>query len=52
MDAGQRNQFQKKMLDNTSPTERAMFTEYFKDMENRRRERGLPTLGGPGGPRF
>jgi hypothetical protein len=52
MDAGQRDQFQKRMLDNTSPTERAMFSEYFKDMESRRKERGLPPLGGPGGGRF
>jgi hypothetical protein len=52
IDAGQRDQFQKKILDNSSPTERAMFGEYFKDMQNRRKERGLPPIGGPGGPRF
>lgn len=47
MDAGQRDQMRKRMLDNTSPTERAMFSEYFKDMESRRKERGLPPMGGP-----
>lgn len=51
MDASQRDQMRKRMLDNTSPTERAMAGEYFKDMENRRKERGLPPMGGPGGPR-
>lgn len=52
MDAGQRDQMRKRMLDNTSPTERAMAGEYFKDLEDRRKERGLPPMGGPGGPRF
>jgi hypothetical protein len=49
MGDGQRDQMRKRLLDNTSPTERAMFSEYFKDMEGRRKERGLPPMGGPFG---
>jgi hypothetical protein len=39
----------KRMLDNTSPQERAMFGEYMQQMQARRKQRGLPTMGGPGG---
>jgi hypothetical protein len=48
---GDRNEMRKKMLDNTSPQERAMFSEYFQQMSDRRKERGLPPLGGPFGGR-
>lgn len=48
---GDRNAMRKKMLDNTSPQERAMFSEYFKQMSDRRQARGLPPLGGPFGGR-
>lgn len=41
--------FRKSMLDNTTPQQRAMFGEYMSQMEQRRKERGLPP--GPG-PRF
>lgn len=44
----QRNQFRRRMLDNTSPQQRAMFGEYFKQLEQRRKERGLPPMRGPG----
>lgn len=46
-----RNERAKKMLDNTSPQERAMFGEYFKQMSDRRQQRGLPPMGGPFGGR-
>jgi hypothetical protein len=39
------------MLDNTSPQERAMFSEYFQQMSQRREQRGLPPMGGPFGRR-
>jgi len=48
---GDRNERAKKMLDNTSPQERAMFGEYFKQMSDRRKQRGLPPMGGPFGGR-
>lgn len=41
----------KRMLDNTSPQERAMFGEYMQQMQDRRRQRGLPEMGGPFGSR-
>jgi hypothetical protein len=46
---GDRSAMQKRMLDNTSPQERAMFGEYFQQMQQRRQERGLPPMGGPFG---
>jgi hypothetical protein len=49
LDQNQRNQFAKKMLDNTTPQQRAMFGEYFRDLQQRRQERGLPPMGGPFG---
>jgi hypothetical protein len=51
MDDSQRNQVRKKMLDNTSPQQRAMFSEYFKQLEQRRKERGMPPMRGPFGSR-
>jgi hypothetical protein len=47
MSAAQRNEMRKRMLDNTSPQQRAMFDEYFRDLAQRRKERGLPPLPGP-----
>ena len=47
MDASQRNQRRKRMLDNTSPQQRAMFGEYFKQLAQRRQARGLPPMRGP-----
>jgi hypothetical protein len=44
---GDRNEMRKRMLDNTSATDRAMFSEYFSAVEKRRQERGLPQMGGP-----
>ncbi|QDU59711.1 hypothetical protein Pan216_05430 [Planctomycetes bacterium Pan216] len=38
----QRNEWRQKMLDNSSPQQRAKFTKFFEDMRNRRQERGLP----------
>lgn len=43
------NEMRKLMLDNTLSQERAMFSEYMQQMQDRRRQRGLPTFGGPGG---
>ncbi len=43
------NEMRKRMLDSTSPQQRAMFGQYFDDMNKRRQERGLPTMGGPFG---
>ncbi len=48
---GDPNAMRKRMLDNTSPTERAMFGEYFKQLGERRQQRGLPPMGGPFGQR-
>ena len=45
------NDMRKRMLDNTSPQERAMFGEYMQQMQDRRRQRGLPEMGGPFGSR-
>lgn len=48
MDASKRNEMRKQMLDNTSPPQRAMFGEYFKQLQQRRKARGLPVIRGPG----
>lgn len=48
-DPNAQNARAKRFLDHTSPAERAMFGEYFKDMQERRRQRGLPSFGGPFG---
>ncbi len=49
MDQNQRNEMRKRMLDNTSPQERAMFGEYMKQLQERRQQRGLSSMGGPFG---
>ena len=49
MSDGQQNDMRKRMLDNTSPQQRAMFGEYMQQMQDRRRQRGLPQMGGPFG---
>lgn len=49
MDGNRENQMRKRMLDNTSPQQRAMFGQYFDDMNKRRQQRGLPPMGGPFG---
>jgi len=49
MDGKAANDMRKKMLDNTSPQQRAMMGEYFERMNQRRQERGMPPWGGPGG---
>lgn len=48
MDPSKQNEMRKKMLDNTSPQQRAMFGEYFRELQERRKERGLPPMPGPG----
>ncbi len=48
MDEKQRNDMRKRMLDNSTPQQRAMFGEYFRQVEDRRRQRGLPPFPGPG----
>jgi hypothetical protein len=35
------------MLDNTTPEDRAMMGEYMRQVQDRRRERGMPPLPGP-----
>ncbi|MEX2315687.1 MAG: hypothetical protein WD669_00950 [Pirellulales bacterium] len=50
-DPSKQTEMRKKMLDNSTPQQRAMFSEYFQQLEDRRRERGLPAMRGPGGPR-
>ncbi len=49
MSESQQNDMRKRMLDNTSPQERAMFGEYMQQMQDRRRQRGLPSMSGPFG---
>jgi hypothetical protein len=44
-----RNSWRKQMLDSTSPGQRAQFNEYFRVMEERRKERGMGSS--PWGPR-
>lgn len=46
-DPGKQAQMRKAMLDNTTPQQRAMFSEYFSEMAKRRQERGLPPMPGP-----
>lgn len=48
MDPAKQNEMRKRMLDNTSPQQRAMFGEYFRQLQDRRRERGLPEMRGDG----
>jgi hypothetical protein len=44
-----RNSWRKNMIDRTSPGQRAQFNEYFRAMEERRKERGMGST--PWGPR-
>ncbi|MCE9547743.1 MAG: hypothetical protein K8T25_19910 [Planctomycetia bacterium] len=44
MDAQQRKQMQRQMLDNTTPEFRAKMTQYIRQVEERRQARGLPTF--------
>ncbi len=44
-----RNNWRKQMIDRTSPGQRAQFNEYFRAMEERRKERGMGSS--PWGPR-
>lgn len=46
-----RNNWRKRMIDGSSPSQRARWTEYFGEVEKRRQALGLPGGGGPGGPR-
>jgi hypothetical protein len=43
----QRDAFQRRFLDNTTPMQRAQITEYFKAIQHRRHELGLATFAGP-----
>lgn len=52
IDPKQVDEFRKKMLDWTTPSQRAKFENGIQMMNNRRKERGLPPLGGPGGGFF
>jgi hypothetical protein len=38
------------MIDGSSPSQRARWTEYFGEVEKRRQALGLPGGGGPFGP--
>lgn len=49
MSEAQRNEFRRKMLDNSTAQQRGMFGEYFQALEARRRQRGLPAMPFPGG---
>ena len=46
-----RSAWRKRMIDGSSPSQRARFSEYFGEVEKRRQALGLPGGGGPGGPR-
>ena len=46
-----RNTWRKRMIDGSSPSQRARWTEYFGEVEKRRQALGLPGGGGPFGPR-
>lgn len=46
-----RNNWRKRMIDGSSPSQRARWTEYFGEVEKRRQALGLPGGGGPFGPR-
>ena len=45
-----RNNWRKRMIDGSSPGQRARWTEYFGEVEKRRQALGLPGGGGPFGP--
>jgi len=46
-----RSAWRKRMIDGSSPSQRARWTEYFSEVEKRRQALGLPGGGGPFGPR-
>ena len=43
------DQIRRRILNNTSAQQRAMFGEYFDRLNDRRRERGLPVMPAFGG---
>ncbi len=46
-----RSAWRKRMIDGSSPSQRARWTEYFGEVEKRRKALGMGGGGGPGGPR-
>jgi hypothetical protein len=44
----EREKWRKLRLDRSTPEQRAMRSEFFKDLQARRRQRGLPEFGSPG----
>ena len=46
-----RSAWRKRMIDGSSPSQRARWTEYFSEVEKRRQALGIPGGGGPFGPR-
>jgi hypothetical protein len=52
MDPKRVEAFRKKMLDWTTPEQRAKFENGMQIFNDRRKERGLPPIGGPGGGFF
>lgn len=52
MDPKKMDEFRKKMLDYTTPEQRAKFENGIQMMNDRRKERGLPPVGPPGGRPF
>ena len=47
MDPQRRQGMAKRMLDNTSPEDRAMMGEYFRQVQDRRKQRGMAPFPGP-----
>jgi hypothetical protein len=52
MDPQKMDEFRKKMLDWTTPDQRAKFENSIQMLNDRRKERGLEPMGGPGGGFF
>jgi hypothetical protein len=52
MDPKKMDEFRKKMLDYTTPEQRAKFENGIQMFNDRRKERGLPPVGPPGGRPF
>jgi hypothetical protein len=46
-DPARRASFAKRMLDNTTPDQRAQMGEFMRQMQDRRGERGMPAMPGP-----
>ena len=46
-----RSAWRKRMIDGSSPSQRARWTEYFGEVEKRRQALGMGGGGGPFGPR-